>query len=315
MSGDLHVVLGGGGGMGGAVVAALVAKGGRVRSVQRRPGPAPAGVEALAADVSTPEGAKRACAGAAVVYHCANAPYHRWPQELLPLTRAIVEGAAAAGAKLVVGDNLYMYGPVAGPIAESLPESARTRKGAVRAAASAELMAAHRAGRLRVAIGRASDFYGPGGPNSAAGSWLFDAILAGKPGSWVASLDQPHTLSYLPDVGRAMALLGERAEADGQVWHLPAAEPLTGRQFLGLVFEALGRPPKMSVISRPMVLVGGLFVPFIRETNEMLYQWERPFVLDDSKFRAAFGPFVSTPHPEAVQRTVEWFVAHRGARG
>jgi nucleoside-diphosphate-sugar epimerase len=309
---DLHVVLGAGGGMGHAVVQALIERGCRVRAVQRRAVVVPPGVEAMQADVATVAGAKQACAGAAVVYHCANAPYHRWPQELLPLNRAILEGAAAASARLVVGDNLYMYGPVEGRIAESLPETARTRKGRLRALATAEWMAAERAGRVRVTIGRASDFYGPAA-NSAAGEWLFRDVLAGKPASWLASLDQPHTMSYLPDVGRALAVLGERPEAEGQVWHLPASEALTGRQFLTLVFSALGMPARMSVISRPMVMLLGLFVPFIRETGEMMYQWDRPFVLDDSKFRAAFGPFTTMPHTEGVRATVAWYREKLGA--
>jgi nucleoside-diphosphate-sugar epimerase len=207
----------------------------------------------------------------------------------------------------VVGDNLYAYGPGEGAIVETLPETATTRKGRVRARASAELMAAHRTGRLQVAIGRASDFYGPGGENPATGDWMFRDIFAGKAASWLASLDQPHTLSYLEDVGRAMAILGKRPEAYGEIWHLPASEALTGRQFLTQVYQALGLPPKMKVVSRPMVVLVGLFVPFIRETNEMLYQWQRPFILGDEKFRRAFGPLATTPHPEAIRRTVEWF--------
>jgi hypothetical protein len=51
----------------------------------------------------------------------------------------------------------------------------------------------------------------------------------------------------------------------------------------------------------------GLFNPLVRELNETLYQFERPFLLDASKFQRAFGPFEPTPHREAVRRTVDWF--------
>jgi nucleoside-diphosphate-sugar epimerase len=101
--------------------------------------------------------------------------------------------------------------------------------------------------------------------------------------------------------------LGERDEADGQVWHLPAAEPLTGRQFLTLVYEAAGHPAKPGVATRTMIRLVGLFNPLVRELNETLYQFERPFISDASKFESAFGPFVPTPHREAVRRTVDWF--------
>ncbi len=113
--------------------------------------------------------------------------------------------------------------------------------------------------------------------------------------------------NYLEDMARALVTLGERDEADGQVWHLPSAEPLTGRQFLELVFEAAGHPPKIGVASRPMIRMAGLFNPFLRELNETLYQFERPFVSDPSKFQRAFGAFEPMPHPEAVGRTADWF--------
>ena len=84
-------------------------------------------------------------------------------------------------------------------------------------------------------------------------------LLRGKRARWLGSLDQPHTLNYLEDMARALVTLGERDEADGEVWHLPAAAPLTGRQFLTLVFEAAEQPPKVGVASRPMIRIAGLF--------------------------------------------------------
>jgi nucleoside-diphosphate-sugar epimerase len=101
--------------------------------------------------------------------------------------------------------------------------------------------------------------------------------------------------------------LGERDEAGGQVWHLPAADPLTGRQFLALVYEAAGHPLKAGVLSGPMIRLVGVFNPLVRELNETLYQFRAPFVSDASKFQAAFGPFEPTPQPEAVRRTMDWF--------
>jgi nucleoside-diphosphate-sugar epimerase len=108
-------------------------------------------------------------------------------------------------------------------------------------------------------------------------------------------------------MARALVTLGERQEADGQVWHVPAAEPLTGRQFLTLAYEAAGLVPRAGVAPRPMIRLVGVFNPLVRELNETLYQFERPFVSDASKFQGAFGPFKPTPHRDAVQRTVEWF--------
>jgi nucleoside-diphosphate-sugar epimerase len=110
-------------------------------------------------------------------------------------------------------------------------------------------------------------------------------------------------MSYLEDMARSLVILGERPEADGKVWHLPATDPITGRQFLELVFAEVGSPPKVARLSPGMARLGGVFVPMIRELGELMYQWTAPFVLDASKFRGSFGPFQPTPHPEAVMRT------------
>ena len=79
-----------------------------------------------------PNGARRACEGAAVVYHCAQPGYTKWPELFPPLTRAVLDGAAAAGAKLVFADNLYVYGPPDGPMTEETPQRAQGKKGRTR---------------------------------------------------------------------------------------------------------------------------------------------------------------------------------------
>jgi nucleoside-diphosphate-sugar epimerase len=286
----------------------LVARGLPVRAVTRSgAADVPVGVEQVAADVATPEGARRACAGAAVVYHCAQPAYTKWVELFPPLTRAVLDGTADAGAKLVFADNLYVYGPPEGPMTEETPQRAQGKKGRIRIEMAAAILRAHAEGRLRCTIGRSSDYYGPRGTTSTVGDNLMKPLLRGKRARWVGSLDQPHTLNYLEDMARALVTLGEREEADGQVWHLPAAEPLTGRQFLMLTYDAAGLPSKAGVASRPMIKLVGVFNPLVRELNETLYQFERPFVSDASKFQGAFGPFEPTPHQEAVRRTVEWY--------
>ena len=305
---ERHVVLGAAGGTGSSIVRELAARGRQVRAVTRGgAGDVPDGVEQVAADVGTREGAGRACEGAAVVYHCVQPDYRRWPELFPPLTRAILDGAAATGAKLVFADNLYMYGPPDGPMTEATPQRAQGRKGRTRIEMADALLRAHAEGRARTTIGRSSDYYGPRGIATAAGDNVMKPALRGRRARWLGSLDQPHTLNYLEDMARALVTLGERDEADGQVWHLPAAEPITGREFLELVFRHAGHRPKLGAASRPMIRIAGVFKPLLRELSETLYQFERPFVSDASKFQRAFGPFEPTPHPEAVARTVAWF--------
>ena len=302
------VVFGATGGVGGAVVAELLRRGGRVRAVSRR-GHAPEGAEGVAADAADSAQAAAVAKGAGVVYHCVNPGYTRWPELLPPISRSILGAAESSGAKLVFADGLYAYGPVDGPLREDLPPTASGPKGRTRVEVAAEMLAAHQKGLVRVTIGRASDYYGPGGANSASGETVFGRIVAGKRPHWAGNLDVPHTFHYLPDIARGLVTLAERPEADGEVWHLPAAEPLTAQQFFDLVFETAGRPTpaKAQIVGPALLAVGGIFSPTLREVRESAYQFRRPFVVDSSKFEGAFGRLETTPHREAVERTVEWF--------
>ena len=311
---ELHAVLGASGGIGSAVVRELVRRGYRVRAVNRRgDADVPEGVERRAGDASTPEGARAAVAGASVVYHAAQPPYTRWPREFPPMTDNVIAGAATAGAKVVFADNLYMYGPAGPqPMTEGAPRNAAGKKGKTRILMEGRLLEAHRSGSVRTTMGRSSDYYGPRGTDTVAGDRVFGAAVEGKTARWLGSLDRPHTLNYLPDLARALVTLGEREEADGEAWHLPAAEPITGRRFLGMVFAEAGGPARIGVVSKTAVRLGGVFVPFVREVRETMYQFERPFVSEASKFLGTFGPFEPTPHGEAVARTVAWFRERRG---
>lgn len=310
----ISVVLGASGGTGSAIVRVLVEGGHRVRAVNRGgDADVPREVERLPADLGRPEDARRAVAGAAVVYHAAQPAYTRWTKDFLPMNRAIADATAAAGAKLVFCDNLYMYDPGAdGVMTEESPPRTTGRKSPLRARMADELLTRHREGRLRVTIGRSSDYFGPHGLDSAIGARLFEAALRGRRARWLGSLDVPHTASYLEDMGRAYLTLGNRPEADGRVWHLPAAEPVTGREFAGLVFSEAGTRPRIAATSTNMVRLAGLFVPLIRELGDVMYQWTGPFVSDWSAYRQAFGPFEPTSLPEAVRRTVAWYRAVEG---
>ena len=87
-----HVVLGAAGGTGSAVVRELVARGLPVRAVTRSgTADVPEGVEQVAADIATPDGARQACDGAVVVYHCAQPDYTKWVALFPPLTAAVLE--------------------------------------------------------------------------------------------------------------------------------------------------------------------------------------------------------------------------------
>jgi nucleoside-diphosphate-sugar epimerase len=312
--GDLHVVFGTGA-VGMSVMDELIRRGPRRVRMVNRSGRArvPDGVEVVGGDATDEAFAREASEGASVVYFALNPPYDKWPELFPPLQAGVIEGAASAGAKLVAMENLYMYGPTGGrPLTEDLPYAPNTRKGSVRAIMSEELMEAHTSGRVRVAIGRASDSFGPRVLVSAAGEQVFGRAVDGKSAQLAGDPDQPHTYTYAPDVGRGLVILGEREEALGQAWHLPSPETLTTREFVEMIFEEVGKPARVQAAPKILLRAIGLFNPGIRETIEMLYEFEEPFVVDHSKFEEAFGE-QATPLRESIRGTVRWYREERPA--
>ncbi|MEK6225848.1 MAG: NAD-dependent epimerase/dehydratase family protein [Chloroflexota bacterium] len=229
----LSVILGTGP-LGLAIARQLSSRGRRFRVVSRTAVTSlPAGAEFLAANVADPAEARLACAGAAVVYHCASPPYQLWPKLHPPLMAAIIEGASAAHAKLIFGDNLYAYGPVDGPVTEDLPYRATGPNGRTRAQIATTLISAHNEGRVRAAIGRGSDFFGPHARQSLVADGVFARAVAGKPAQLLGNPDLPHSVTYIDDFGRALVILGEREDALGGVWHVPNAPAVPLRRFCG----------------------------------------------------------------------------------
>jgi nucleoside-diphosphate-sugar epimerase len=310
----LHVVLGAGP-LGLAVARHLAARGDRVRvAVRSEPAELPEGVEVVSVDLAVAADAKRACEGAAVVYHCVNPPYAKWPELHPPLMNAAIEGAAAGGARLVFGDNLYAYGPVDGPLTEGLPYRATGPNGRVRAQIAETLMRAHGSGRIQATIGRGSDFFGPYARQSTVGDRVFAGAISGKPAQVLGNPDLPHTVTSIEDFGRALVTLGERDEAWGEVWHVPNAEAVTMRRFVEMVFEAAGRSARLRVAPRWGIALATLFDPTMRAVKEQAYQSQRPWVVDSTKFERTFG-WTATPLRDAVAATVAWFQGQALFRG
>jgi nucleoside-diphosphate-sugar epimerase len=284
-----------------------MSSGRRVRLVNRSgKADAPQAVEVIAADVTDPAAARKVCEGAAVVFHCASGPYGRWTQTLRPIMNGIIEGAAAAGARLVYGDNLYAYGPVDGPIREDLPYRPIGPNTRARAEVATTLMNAHAAGKVRATIGKASDFYGPRARQSKVGDGVFARALAGKPAQALGDPDALHTYTFIHDFAAGLVTLAQRSEALGEVWHVPSAETVTTRRFIEMVFQQLKRPARLQQVPRLMISMLGVFIPPMRAVKETLYQSERPWVADHSKFARAFGSR-PTPHEQAIAEALAWF--------
>jgi nucleoside-diphosphate-sugar epimerase len=304
---QLHVVFGTGQ-VGRALSARLAELGLAVRAVSRHePSALPTGTEWLEADARDLDAATDAAKGASVIYQCLNAPYTNWPELFPPLQRGVLRAAERNDALLVSLENLYGYGPTGGtPMTEDLPLAATTVKGRTRAAMTQELFAAADAGRVRIAIGRASDFFGAGVTETTLGERVFANALAGKRADFIGNPDLPHTYSYVPDIAAGLATLGTDERAVGGVWHLPGPETVTTRAVLDLISSEVGHRVAVRSVPKLLVRALGLFNPMMRELGEMAYEFEEPFVLDTTKYRDTFGD-IDRSLAGAIATTVAWY--------
>jgi len=139
---------------------------------------------------------------------------------------------------------------------------------------------------------------------------VFYPLLRGRPAQLIGRIDLPHTHTYIKDFGRTLVLLGARDEADGQAWHVPNDQPnMSQGELVRLFAEEAGVEPKISSMGRAMMVVGGLFIPEAKETVEMMYEFEKPFVIDSGKFEQTFG-MKATPIREGIKETVAWYKSH-----
>ena len=202
-----HVVLGTGA-IGRAIMEELVKRGESVRMVNRsgEMDEVPTGVEVVASDLYDQAKVKEVTRGAKVVYQSAQPSYFEWPEKFPPMQKSILDALTGNNTKLVLVENLYMYGESNGkPMTEDMPHNAHTRKGKTRSEMSKAAFAAHREGKLRVTAGRGSDFFGPWGlPTAAMGERTFYPLLNGKAANLVGNIDVPHTHTYVPDFGKAL---------------------------------------------------------------------------------------------------------------
>jgi len=311
---SLHVIVGAGP-VGSATARLLAGRGEQVRIVTRHgAGPADVpGIERVAADAADVARLQGLTAGAAVLYNCANPPYHRWPQEWPPLAASLLAAAEAAGPVLVTMSNLYGYGPVEVPMTEDLPLRPSSVKGGIRARMWQDALAAHEAGRARVAEARAADYIGAGAASMLA-MLVLPKVVAGRRALAPADLDAPHSLTYIGDVARTLVALGDSEPAWGRPWHVPTGPAVSIREVAGRVAALAGmEAPRLSRMPGALLWLGGRFDPVAREFGEMAYQFDRPFVLDSAAATKAFG-IEPTPLDEALRETVAAIGSARAAK-
>ncbi|MGW4692269.1 NAD-dependent epimerase/dehydratase family protein [Kitasatospora cineracea] len=276
----------------GSAAARLLADRGEEVVVVTRTGAAAGpldGVRRLHLDAADTAALTAAAEGATALYNCANPPYHRWAEVWPPLAASLLTAAERTGAVLATVSNLYGYGAVDGPMGPDSPLRPNSVKGGVRAAMWREALAAHRDGRVRATEVRGSDYLGPGVTATLDGR-AFGRALAGRTVQVLGDPDAPHSWTSPADAARLLVTVAAEERAWGRAWHVPSNPPRSQRQVVADLCAAAGRPaPKVTAIPGPVLALLGLVNPTVRAVRETAYQFERPFVIDDTATREAFG--------------------------
>ena len=308
------LVIGATGGVGGEVARTLLARGWRVRALNRKPEAAAksavalTGIEWVRGDaMQTAE--VIAAAGCDLIVHGANPPgYHNWAGLVVPMLDSTIAAAKASGAQILFPGTVYNYGPSAGAVVhEASPQNPKTRKGRLRVAMEQRLEAASRDG-VRVLIVRAGDFFGP---RSTANSW-FGQVFA-SPGKTIRMMLMPgparvgHAWAYLPDLAEAMVRLVERpvVRPAFETFHFGGHWTEPGIEMAHAVRRVLNRP-RLPILPFPWILAIALspFIESFREMLEMRYLWKRPLRLDNTKLVVALGAEPHTPLDQAVRESL-----------
>ncbi|MHC1732179.1 MAG: NAD-dependent epimerase/dehydratase family protein [Bacteroidales bacterium] len=304
----MQTILGANGTIGKILAQELPVYTDRIRLVSRNPIRVNETDELMPLDLTQPGAVDKAVQGSEVVYLVVGLEYSAkvWEQYWPTLMRDTINACLKHGAKLVFFDNVYMYDKNnMSHLTEATPVNPPSRKGAVRKLISGMLLEAVTDMRLQALIARSADFYGPGTENNFITQMVLKNLAAGKKPMWFVGPDIKHSFTYTPDAGKATALLGNTPDVFGQVWHLPTdSRPLTGKQFVSMIAPEFGTAPvQLSILPKWMLHPLGLFVPIMKEMREMMYQYDRDYFFDSSKFTDRFN-IKATPYEEGVMETV-----------
>ena len=303
----MQVILGSGGAIGNDLAKELKKYTVKIRLVSRNPKKINDNDELVKCDLTDENALDNALKGCKVAYLTVGLPYtvKTWQEQWPVIVKNTIAACKKHKTKLVFFDNIYMYHPdKLNPMTEETEISPTSKKGKVRAEIAQMVLDEIKTGKFEALIARAADFYGPGITNSVFNEVVFKNLKAGKKANWFCSLEHLHNFTFTPDAAKATALLGNTESAYNQVWHLPTVTPLTGKQWIEKVAKELGVEPKTQVASKFIIQVMGLFNPMMKEFVEMLYQWDRDYNFDSSKFETVFT-IKPTPADEAIKQIVQ----------
>jgi len=303
----MQVILGAGGAIGNDLAIELKKYTGEIRLASRNPKKVNANDELLICDLTKPNEVNEAVKGCQVAYLTVGLQYtvKAWQEQWPQIMKNVIDACKKHKVKLVFFDNIYMYHPdKLNPMTEETEVMPSSKKGQVRARIAQMVLDEINSGKLQALIARAADFYGPAIKNSALNEAIYKNLKAGKKANWFCSGNHLHNFTFTPDAAKGTALLGNTESAYNQVWHLPTVAPITGKQWIEKIAKELGVEPKIQVAPKFIVQVLGLFNPLMKEFVEMLYQFDRDYNFDSSKFETVFK-IKPTPIDEGIRQIVK----------
>lgn len=304
----MQTILGSGGAIGKELAKSLKELTIDIRLVSRNPIAVNSDDEIYPADLKSSEEVLKAVEGSDVVYLVAGFEYKLevWKSTWPLVMKNVIEACKTHNSKLVFFDNIYMYDPnYLDGMTEETPINPSSEKGKVRASIAKMIMDEVSSGNLTAVIARSADYYGPGIKNtSILTETVFNNFNKGKKANWMISSDYKHSFTYTPDAAKATAILGNSDEANNQIWHLPTARnPYTGKEWIDAIAKEMGVTPKQQVLSMFLLKILSLFMPVMKELKEMVYQYDREYVFDSSKFEKKYD-FTPTPYIDGIKEIV-----------
>ena len=306
----IHTVFGATGAYGYSVTRKLLENGYKVRAVVRDERKAAdlfhGNVEIAVADVTKEEEMSRVCKDAAVLYLGHNFPYGQWKNYYMKSILNILKSCKGSRPLVVFPGNVYGYGKFQHlPVDESHPLNAKSEKGMLRNQIESMLWDYHLKGRINLIIPRFADFYGPNVVNELYGP-MFRNAIHDKPVIWPVNADVEHNFTYIDDAAQATLLMVQNPNEYGKVFHV-SGPITTARKFIEEIYYVSGTKPVIKVISKKFIRALGIFNSNARGLIELLYEYEEPYVLDDTKLLKTFPNFSHTPYNVGIRRTVDWF--------
>ena len=310
----MQTILGSGGIISHGLAAELARYTDEIRLVSRNPMRVNPGDKLFPADLTLRELVMNAVRDSYTVYLTAGFPYSykSWKTNWPVVMRNVIDACIMHDAKLVFFDNVYMYDPSdMDHITEKAHINPQSRKGKVREEIAQMIIDEVEKGRLTALIARAPDFYGPCTRKaSILTETVFNNLAQRKKANWLGSAECRHSFIYTPDAARATAMLGNANDVWNQLWHLPTSpDPLTGKEWIETIADEMGVEPRYQAINSYIVKTMGIFIPFMRELDEMMYQYDRDYIFDSSKFRKRFN-YVPTPYIEGIRNIIELNYRH-----